>query len=694
MGRYIVFLVLLGLMFAEASAISETYPQAKTIQGSNQAICTSDECIDSANRILTAMNPSVNPCDDFYEFACGGYMNKNYLPQTGSKSHAGDLIQLVDYRIKEIFNEGISPSMPETVKQAIDYYEKCTDDAARNTIGLEPMFKLLESIGLPRVPTQHNRQIRPWSEVLIRGDKMTGKTPFFNIEIEQKHGNTYLTWNVQKQHFNKQLFEEFFNTLNSHFRFEVIDAQEAARDLFSFYSSLFGMSDILQIWMTVDGLQQLTGFDWKQFLTSFLEDSIFKFDLEKDKILVRGPSYAKQLFDKLYLAQPEQIDFYTWFFYFYAMAPHTTTAFRDKYIEMEPLLKLPGPQQTVDLQMRCIAQARRVFPDAISYAYISKYFDEEIKQKTEVMVEDIYQAFKLLIKGLGWMDEQTKRFALEKLDAIKQNIGYPNWLMAPGALDLRDVRGDWLTMNMKVNIMFAKKYDVEKFIGKSWTGLSKISVNAFHVVQEVAIYVPAGIMHPPFTGNGLASLNYASLGAIIGHEMTHGFDTIGHAFDKNGEKNMWWSNETLKNFYERVQCMVDQYSQFQIPELGPNVKLDGAKTIGENIADNGGLREALLAYEILKYRQTHNGTHVFPDPEPYLLGLNGLSHKQLFFLGFANMWCVKESPDIISLKLNVDTHSPSRQRVLGTLANNKEFAEAWKCPLGSRMNPVKKCIVW
>ncbi|CAB3381597.1 Hypothetical predicted protein [Cloeon dipterum] len=703
-SRYIVFLLLLALVFVETSATSEIYTQVKTIQGTNQTICTSDECINSANRILTSMNPSVDPCDDFYQFACGGYINKNYF--SGSKSHMWDLYQLVDYRVKEIFNGGISASMPETVKQAIDYYEKCIDEGTQNKSGLEPMFSLLEWIGLPRVPN-HSRQIRPWPELLIRGDKMTGKTPFFNIEIEQQHGNTYLTWSVQKQVFNKQLFKEFFKTLNRHFRSNVIDAQKAARDLFDFYSSMltFPVLDTNEVWMSVAEFQQLTAqngtawFNWKKFLTSFLEDSIFKFDLEKDKILVRGPTIAKQLFNKLNLAQPERIDSYTWFFYFYSTAPYTTTVFRDKFIEMDPFFKFLGPQQTADLPMRCIAQARSVFPDAISYAYISKYFDDEIKQKTEVMVEDIYQAFKLLIVDLDWMDEQTKRFALEKLDAIKPNIAYPDWLMAPRALDvrnyyLRDIRGDWMTMNMKVNIMFAKKFDEGKFVGKSWTSLSKITVNALYHPHEVAIYIPAGIMHPPFAGNGLASLNYASLGAIIGHEMTHGFDTNGHTIDKNGEQKNWWSRETLKNFHQRVQCMVDQYNQFHIPELGPNVKLNGAQTINENIADNGGLREALLAYDRLKYRQTHNGTHVLPDPEPYLLGLTGFSHKQLFFLGFANMWCQKESPAHLSQKLSTDTHSPSHHRVLGSLTNNRDFAEAWQCPLGSRMNPVKKCIVW
>ncbi|CAB3388789.1 Hypothetical predicted protein [Cloeon dipterum] len=227
--------------------------------------------------------------------------------------------------------------------------------------------------------------------------------------------------------------------------------------------------------------------------------------------------------------------------------------------------------------------------------------------------------------------------------------------------------------------------------------MSKIEVNAFYVPKHVSIYLPAGILQAPFTGNGLASLNYGAIGAIIGHEFTHGFDKTGQKYDKNGKLNNWWSNETKENFNERVQCMIDQYSKFHFPELGPNVTLDGKKTINENIADNGGMREALIAYDLFKLRQVGNekkGTEDLHDLQPDLPGLTNYTHKQLFFLGYANMWCQNPSPSILKLLLKWDVHSPGRVRVLGTLSNTKEFAEAWNCPAGSKMNPADKCVVW
>ncbi|XP_065344270.1 endothelin-converting enzyme homolog [Cloeon dipterum] len=627
-------------------SIKLSTPQfAHKIKETNQAtVCMTDKCIISASRIISSMNSSVDPCHDFYRFACGGDIDSQQISERGSTSAMGELEELVEHRVRKIFDEGISASMPETVKQAIDYYEKCIDEGTQNENGTLSMFVLLELMGLPRVKTNYSPQNKPWPEVLIQGDKITGKTPFFSIEIEQKNGSSYLT-----------------------FKREMIKTKTGGKKLFNFYSSLVKIAADYhdnEAWMLVDELQKLTDgqnvtlnetrLDWKKFLTSFLEDSFFKFDLEKDKILVRSPSRAKELFLMLNSKKNiNKIDLFTWFFYYYSMAPYTKTEFRDKYFEMDPIARLNGPMPT-DLKTRCTKLACDLFPDAINYEYLSRYFDEERKQKTERMVDDIHQAFIQLITDLDWMDEQTKRLALDKLDAVKPNIGYPEWLFNPAVLDernifLKDVKEDWLNMNLKAYIAATKKFDL--------------------------------------------SLNYASLGAIIGHkQFMNCFDNIDQTIDKNGEQKNWFSNETMGKFDEHVQCMIDQYSQFHLLEFGAN--LNGAQTIGENMADNGGLREALIVYDWFKNRQTHidDGTEILPDPEPYLPGLTGYSHKQLFFLGFANMWCQNESLfSLFSLRLK-DKHSPSRNRVLGTLANNKEFAEAWKCPVGSKMNPVDKCI--
>lgn len=175
------------------------------------------------------------------------------------------------------------------------------------------------------------------------------------------------------------------------------------------------------------------------------------------------------------------------------------------------------------------------------------------------------------------------------------------------------------------------------------------------------------------------SLNYGAMGVVMGHELTHAFDDQGREYDKDGNLYQWWCNETLRNFEERVRCFVDQYSSYKIDDS----HLNGKQTLGENIADNGGLKAAFRAYE--KWAETHS--------EPQLPGVN-LTSKQLFFVGFSQVWCSISTPEALKLQVLNDPHAPAQFRVIGTLSNSYEFSREFNCPLGSNMNPEKKCVVW
>ncbi|PSN55113.1 hypothetical protein C0J52_01882 [Blattella germanica] len=175
--------------------------------------------------------------------------------------------------------------------------------------------------------------------------------------------------------------------------------------------------------------------------------------------------------------------------------------------------------------------------------------------------------------------------------------------------------------------------------------------------------IPAGILQFPFYGRGLESLNYGSIGSILGHELTHGFDIEGKNYGKDGKRVSWWNTDMLKAYEDRAQCFIEQYDSFG----SENYKVNGKQTLAENIADNGGIREAFKAYQ--KYKERH-------DPEPYLPGLESFTHEQLLFLAFANIWCLDEGPDYESVAVK-DSHSPGRYRVLGSLSNSPEFTETW-----------------
>eukprot|EP00914_Ancora_sagittata_P002837 GHVO01005991.1.p1 GENE.GHVO01005991.1~~GHVO01005991.1.p1 ORF type:complete len:215 (-),score=8.46 GHVO01005991.1:610-1203(-) len=195
---------------------------------------------------------------------------------------------------------------------------------------------------------------------------------------------------------------------------------------------------------------------------------------------------------------------------------------------------------------------------------------------------------------------------------------------------------------------------------------------------------PAGILQPPFYHESYPrSMNFGGIAMVIGHELTHGFDDKGRQFDKDGNLKQWWSDTVIEKFKEQAQCIIDQYSNYTVPEVDLN--LNGRQTQGENIADNGGLKQAFKAYRTWVDEQGHE--------EPSMPGVS-LTHNQIFFLNFAQIWCGTSRPESYIQAIRTGKHSPGRFRVIGSLSNSPEFSKAYNCPVGSPMNPVKKCAVW
>jgi len=327
---------------------------------------------------------------------------------------------------------------------------------------------------------------------------------------------------------------------------------------------------------------------------------------------------------------------------------------------------------------------------AIGVKYIEQTFDQAAKQEVDNMVEDLRVSFKGLLTSATWMDADTKTKAQEKADTMKSFMAYPEWLSNKTAVEeyfaglelgsthfesvgkLSQWTGDKALKNLRK--------PVDRNFWLTYPGV----VNAFYAPTYNSITFPAGILQPPFFGKGYpAFLNYGGIGVLIGHEITHGFDNSGRQYDKNGNALPWWSEETLAQYTEKAKCIEDQYNAYTPPEV--DLHVNGLLTLGENIADNGGLRESYGAYK--KFVE-ENGV------EGRLPGLEQYDPEQLFFMGYANIWCEAITDEGLTNQLLTDPHSPARFRVRGPLGNNADFAEKWACPLGSVMNPEAKCILW
>jgi len=330
----------------------------------------------------------------------------------------------------------------------------------------------------------------------------------------------------------------------------------------------------------------------------------------------------------------------------------------------------------------------------MSAMYVKEHFDTDSLERAKEMVHYIRKEFIKILEMVEWMDAATKRMAIEKARSITAHIGYSTEILEESKV-MELFEGLDLSPNFTYyqNVQTLRKYwsdyDIKKlrkpYSKNDWKKFSQAAtINAFYNSLENSIKFPAGILQGVFFDKTRPNyLNYGAIGYIIGHEITHGFDDRGRQFDKDGNNKNWWKPDTDRNYQERARCIVEQYGNFTVPE-SKDLQLNGVNTQGENIADNGGLKEAFLGY---KQYVRENGD------EARLPGIK-YTPDQMFWISAANVWCAKMRPQSLKLRIQTGVHSPPRFRVIGPMVNLPQFAESFDCPLGSAMNPVDKCTLW
>lgn len=327
--------------------------------------------------------------------------------------------------------------------------------------------------------------------------------------------------------------------------------------------------------------------------------------------------------------------------------------------------------------------------------FVQSSFNNASRAEAIDMIQHVRTAFKDRVDALDWMDAHMKAVAKEKADSIVELVGYPDFILDDRQLD--SVYAD-MPMNSTSyfdNVLTVLQRDARDALGNlritklantsrlEWSS-SPVTVNAFYSLQKNQISFPAGILQPPYYSiEQPRSMNYGGIGFMMGHEITHGFDDRGREYNKDGNLQDWWTVEAADIFKGKAQCLIQQYGTFVSPEAGLNV--DGVLTQGENIADNGAVKQAFRAYR--------QWVAEVGSEEPLLPGLN-YTHDQLFFINLAQIRCGLQRPESAQDDLQTGVHSPNRFRVIGSLMNFDEFSRVFSCPLNSYMNPAKKCSIW
>jgi endothelin-converting enzyme/putative endopeptidase len=362
----------------------------------------------------------------------------------------------------------------------------------------------------------------------------------------------------------------------------------------------------------------------------------------------------------------------------HAAAPVMPTAFVNENFEFYGKA-LTGAKELRPRWKRCVQYVDADLGEALGQKYVEMTFGQQGKEKMLAMVRALEKALERDIQQLDWMTPATKKRAVEKLHAISNKIGYPEVWRDYSPVEIK--KGDAIGNSFRSNTFEFKRQiaKIGKPVDKKEWFMTPPTVNAYYDPQNNNINFPAGILQPPFFDQKIDdAVNFGGIGAVIGHELTHGFDDEGGRFDAKGNLDNWWTEADFKAFEERTKCVQGQYAEYQGT---PDLKLNGKLTLGENVADNGGLRIALMALmDTLANRTVQK--------------IDGFTPEQRLFLGWGQVWCTNYTEQSLRLRTQTDPHSPGKWRVNGVVSNMPEFQKAFSCKVGQPMVRENACRVW
>ena len=640
------------------------------------------------------MDPMANPCVDFYQYACGGWMAKNPIPP--DESVWGQFNELADRNraiLRNILEKAsvVDPQRTAVEQKIGDFYASCMDETTIDKLGAEPIKDELDRIDAitakPGVVGELVRLHLLGVNALFEFSSTPDAKDSMHMIAGADQGGLGLPdrdYYLKEDAKSATLRAQYVAHVQKMMELSGESTEKAAADsqaVLRIETSLAKGSldrvsrrDPNQVYhkLTVQDLAALCpAIDWTKYFEG-LSTPAFT-DLN-----IAVPDFFRTLASVLTETSLDEIKTYLRWHLIHSEAALLSTPFVNEDFRFFRQI-LTGAKEIQPRWKRCVAMTDGDLGFALGQKYVEETFGAEGKTRTLKMVQEIEKALGDDIQSLSWMTPATKQQALIKLRAVANKIGYPDkWI---DYSSVRVARGDALGNDERTTEfeMHRQLNKIGKPVDRTEWLMTPPTVNAYYNPQENNINFPAGILQPPFYDNRLdAAVNYGGIGSVVGHELTHGFDDTGRLFDPQGNLRDWWTTEDAKEFEKRAECFIREYSAFTPVD---DVHLNGKLTLGENTADNGGVRLAFMALmESLKGK---------PHPK-----IDGFTPEQRFFLNWGQVWCQNVRPEVARMRAQVDTHSPGRDRVNGVVKNMLEFQKAFACKVGQPMVAAPACRVW
>ena len=651
---------------------------------------------------VKAIDKTADPCTDFYQYSCGNWQKNNPIPADQTRwGRFNELAERNNYLLyTELKNAAEAPKTPLQTKYG-NYFAACMNTDVVDKLGAAPVQPQLDVIA-------KLKSGKDFAALNVELQNRFGDARLFDVGVEQDEkdsskqilgtGQGGLSLPDRDYYLNTDdrsitLRTQFVAHVTKMFVLLGDTPKEAAAEADSVMQietalakgsmSRVEMRDPAKVYhvMTIAEVQKLTPtYDWKLYLDGIGMGKV-------PSMNVSSPGYAEAVNAELNSAPLPALKSYLRWRVLHEAAPHLSKAFDEENFAFFSAT-LQGQKEEQPRWKRCTSLTDRALGEAVGQDWVKQHFPPDAKDNMEKLVHALEAALGQDISQLSWMSPETKAQAEKKLDAIRDKIGYPATWRDYSKLT---VKRDDLLGNLQRSSIFETNRDLAKYgkpVDETEWGMTPPTVNAYYNPAMNDINFPAGILQPPFYDNSLdPAVNFGGIGVVIGHEMTHGFDDQGAQFDLHGNVAPWWTDADLAKFKDRTECEAKEYDGFQV---APGQNLNGHLTLGENTADNGGLRIAYQALMSVLAKEDAKDGITAEDAK-----IDGYTPAQRFFISFGQIWCENRTEQVARVRAKTDPHSSGEWRVKGTVQNFDEFGKAFGCKVGQPMMPASGgCRVW
>jgi putative endopeptidase len=640
------------------------------------------------------LDSTADPCDSFFAYACGGFVKNTAIPSDRATWGTTQIIQKEneDFLRDVLEKDAKSPAADPVARKIGDYYAACMDDDGIEKAGALPIKALLDVVAKVNDPKTladavtalHVATVFALFDIGAQQDFKDATRMIAGLDQDgiglpdrdyylKDDGNMKEVRDFYAGHVGRML--ALLGMKPAEVKVGTADVMRIETKIAKLQQDKVVRRDPYKIYHRVDrtGLPLAAKtFPWDAYFKGLGFPEI-------QEISVNDAAYFTGIDALMHEEKPA-----AWRHYLAWQVAHDKARTLTKAFQNEAFLlrqKITGQKELEPRWKRCVRSVDQSLGELLAQPYVSAKFAGDSKARAQDLVASIHDAMRKELTLLPWMDDTTRAAAQTKIDQMHDKVGYPDhWRV----YDFEVSRG-----THAANVMAAERFEerrrltkVGKPVDRTEWDMTPPTVNAYYDSSMNEIVLPAGELQPPFFSKDFyPPVNIGDEGAnTIGHEITHGFDDEGSQFDGHGNLRDWWTKETKAKFEAATKCVQDQYSSY---DAVPGVKINGELTSGENIADIGGVKLGYAA--LVAWKKSHGGIGRY---------VAGFTDEKLYFLGYAQGWCSKETPEYLEMLARTNPHAPPRWRVDGPMADNPTFGEAFQCKEGARMRPGKVCSVW